>query len=194
MPDKRTNPAKQNLPRKVFDYRKYLTPIVLTMNGILILADVLMLAILPQRSKGIVVTRSEIFAQQLQAQSAQKLITDLSATKPQQEKIEKALPNEEKLLEVIQFLESLKEISQVKSFNFVSDTPVKDASGFSFLPLSLTFEGSLPQAMAALTRLEKSPYLFTVDATRIESPSGISEGSTIQVALRLYVSEPFAKD
>ena len=176
------------------DYRKFFIPAILAVNIGLILADIVMLSLLPQRSHEIVVKRSEILAQKLQAQSSQKLVADLNATKPEQEKISQALPNEDKLIEVIQFLESLKEISQVKSFNFVSDTPVKDTSGFSFLPLNLAFEGSLPLAMAALTRLEKSPYLITIDTTRVESPSGISEGSTIQVALRIYVSEPFAKD
>jgi len=193
MPAKKDKSKKEDSGKRG-GYRSYMTPAILFLNGLFIAVDVILLILLPQRTKAIVVLRSEILAQKLQEQSAQKLIADLQATKTQAEKIQKALPDQSRLLEVIQFLEGLKDISQVRSFNFVSDTPIKDAGGFNFLPLALAFEGSLPQAMAALTRLENAPYLFTVDSARLESPSGISEGTSIQVNLRLYVNESFVKD
>ena len=192
--EKKNSQPEKKPSTKAVDYHRYLVSALIALNVALLLGDLLILFMLPRQTKKVIKLRSEILAQQLQTQSAQKLVTDISATKSQQEKIEKALPNEERLLEVIQFLESLKATSQLKSFSFMSDKPLKDTSGLGFLPLTLAFEGSLPDTMVALTRLEKSPYLFTVDSTRIESPGGISEGTTIQVTLRIYVSEPFAKN
>ncbi len=193
MPAEKPNPPTKNKATKV-NYRKYLTPLILVINGMLILADVVMLTLLPRQTKEIVVARSEIVAHQLQAQSTQKLVADLTATQKEQERIEKALPDEDRLLEVIQVLESIKGVSPLKSFSFSSDKPVKDKSGLGFLPLALAFEGSLPDTMVVFAQLEKLPYLFVVDSARTESPNGISGATSTQVSLRLYVNEPFTKD
>lgn len=173
---------------------KYLPAAILGLNIVMVLANILILSLLPRQTEEIVITRSEILAHQLQRQTAMKLAVDLQNTNQEQTKIYQSLPNKDRLLEVIKILESLKEVAQVRNFTFDSDTPIKDNDGFSFLPLSLTLEGSLSETMTALARLQKAPFLLSIDQTVLEISEAESQTVSVQVYMRVYVSKSFAEN
>lgn len=173
---------------------KHAILVVVAVNLALLLVNGLILSLIPNLVEAIIVERSEIIAQELQNQSAQKLLTDIQAGQADIAKIEKVLPNKTQLLEVIELFESLKDKVNVQSFNFERETPAQDADGFTFLPLSLVLEGNLPQTMSALHTLQKAPYIFTVNQTLIESPEGLSNAITVRVRLRIYVNKPFTEN
>lgn len=187
--EKKTNQKQQAKQKK--NWKKYLPAAFIGANIVLVLANISFLALLPSQVKKIITARSEILAYQLQEQSAQKLAVDLQNTNQMHNQIFQSLPNKPRLLEVIKFLESLEEVTQVKSFSFEGDTPIEDNNMFTFLPLSLNLVGSLQQTMTALARLEKAPFLLTVDHTILEIPTEISQTVSLKVFMRLYVSKPF---
>lgn len=184
-------PKRAISPEKL---RRYLPAVVTGVNIVLLFTNVLILSLLPNQVEKSIIARSEILAHQLQLQNTQKLVVDLENTQKEQARIHQSLPTKERLLEVIELLESLKEVTQVKSFTFAGDVPRKDTAGLSFLPLTLTLEGSLQQTMAALVRLSRSPYLLTVEHTVMESPGGVSQTINVKVFMRLYVKEQFAEN
>lgn len=173
--------------------KRYLPAILAGVNIVLILVDILLLSLLPRLAFDIVTLRSEILAHQLKLQGTQKLAVDLESTRGEQEKIIRLLPTKQRLLEVIEVFESLKDMVTVKNFSFESEVPQPDAQGFAFLPLSLTLEGSLSQAMSALVRIQKAPFLFTVEQSVVESPEGLSQTVRLNLLMRVYVSEPFTQ-
>jgi hypothetical protein len=119
---------------------------------------------------------------------------DLKNSTEAQALIYQTLPTKDRLLEVIKVLESLNEMVKVRNFMFDGDIPIKDSNDFAFLPLSLNLEGSLQQTMAALSRLQKTPFLFTIDQTALEIPDDPSQNIRVEVFMRLYVSEQFAQN
>ncbi len=173
---------------------KYKNIIIIAVNISLICANFLILSLIPKQAAAIVLTRSEILAQELQNQSAQKLITDLEATKEEQTRIEKSFPDSVTLLEVIKFIESLKEEVTIQNFSFLGEQPIQDKNGYPFLPLTIILEGSLSQTVSAIHKLQQSHYIFSVNQTLIESPEGISQPIRVSISLRLYVKQPFAKN
>lgn len=168
--------------------------IILALISILLVTNLVILSLLPSRSKAIIQTRSEILAQQLQNQSANKIISDLNSTQEDKEILNSALPTKSSLLDIIELFESLNSITKVQNFAFESEVPRKDESGYNYLPVSLTLEGSLPQTLTALQRIQQTPYLFWVNQTIIESPNGLSQTIIIRASLRLYVREPFQEN
>lgn len=173
--------------------KRYLPAILAGVNIVLILVDILLLSLLPRLASDIVTLRSEILAHQLKLQGTQKLAVDLESTRGEQEKIIRLLPTKQRLLEVIEVFESIKDMVTVKNFSFESEVPQPDAQGFAFLPLSLTLEGSLSQVMSALVRIQKAPFLFTVEQSVVESPEGLSQTVRLNLLMRIYVSEPFTQ-
>ena len=95
---------------------------------------------------------------------------------------------------MIQYLEGLKEVSNLKAFTFGSDAPIKDTSGLAFLPLTVTIQGTPAEIATVLDELRRSTYLFTVDTLIVESPKTITEGAVSQVGMRLYVNQAFTKN
>lgn len=160
----------------------------------MVLTNIFIMTLLPRQAEAIVLVRSEILAHGLQQQSAMKLAVDLENATKEQAQIYQSLPNKDGLLEVIKILESLKEVTQVRNFAFEGDAPIKDSNGFAFFPLAISLEGSLEQTMTALTRLQRTPYLFTVDQTTLEITEGETPIISVKVFMRLYVSEPFAQN
>ena len=179
-------------PVKKVDLKKFMPAIFIGINIVMVLVDVYVLSTLLQKAREAVTTRSEILVYELQMQSAQKLSVDLANAREEQEKITAVLPDSGRLLEVIEFMESLGEITSVRSFSFDSETPLVDAKGFAYLPFFIELEGSIGQTMAAMGRLNTAPYLMSVDQTVLESPQGLSQAVRLKVYMRLYVSQPFS--
>jgi len=179
-------------PVKKVDLKKFMPAISIGINIVMVLVDVYVLSTLLQKAREAVTTRSEILVYELQMQSAQKLSVDLANAREEQEKITAVLPDSGRLLEVIEFMESLGEVTSVRSFSFDSETPLVDAKGFAYLPFFIELEGSIGQTMAAMGRLNTAPYLMSVDQTVLESPQGLSQAVRLKVYMRLYVSQPFS--
>jgi len=177
---------------KKVDLKKFMPAISIGINIVMVLVDVYVLSTLLQKAREAVTTRSEILVYELQMQSAQKLSVDLANAREEQEKITAVLPDSGRLLEVIEFMESLGEVTSVRSFSFDSETPLVDAKGFAYLPFFIELEGSIGQTMAAMGRLNTAPYLMSVDQTVLESPQGLSQAVRLKVYMRLYVSQPFS--
>ena len=177
---------------KKVDLKKFMPAISIGINIVMVLVDVYVLSTLLQKAREAVTTRSEILVYELQMQSAQKLSVDLANARAEQEKITAVLPDSGRLLEVIEFMESLGEVTAVRSFSFDSETPLVDAKGFAYLPFFIELEGSIGQTMAAMGRLNTAPYLMSVDQTVLESPQGLSQAVRLKVYMRLYVSQPFS--
>jgi len=177
---------------KKVDLKKFMPAISIGINIVMVLVDVYVLSTLLQKAREAVTTRSENLVYELQMQSAQKLSVDLANAREEQEKITAVLPDSGRLLEVIEFMESLGEVTAVRSFSFDSETPLVDAKGFGYLPFFIELEGSIGQTMAAMGRLDTAPYLMSVDQTVLESPQGLSQAVRLKVYMRLYVSQPFS--
>ena len=178
--------------KKQMDFKKFMPAVAIGINIVLGLVDIYVLSTLLQKAREAVTTRSEILVNELQMQSAQKLSVDLANARAEQEKISSVLPDSGRLLEVIEFMESLEEVTSVRSFSFASETPLVDAQGFGYLPFYIELEGSFGQTMAAMGRLDTAPYLMSVDQTVLESPQGLSQAVRLKVYMRLYVSQPFS--
>ena len=178
--------------KKQLNLKKFMPAVAIGINIVLGLVDIYVLSTLLQKAREAVTTRSEILVNELQMQSAQKLSVDLANARAEQEKISAVLPDSGRLLEVIEFMESLEEVTSVRSFSFASETPLVDAQGFGYLPFYIELEGSIGQTMAAMGRLMKAPYLLSVDQTVLESPQGLSQVIRLKVYMRLYVSQPFS--
>jgi hypothetical protein len=174
------------------DLKKFMPAISIGINIVMVLVDVYVLSTLLQKAREAVTTRSENLVYELQMQSAQKLSVDLANARAEQEKITAVLPDSGRLLEVIEFMEGLGEVTTVRSFSFASETPLVDAKGFGYLPFFIELEGSIGQTMAAMGRLDTAPYLMSVDQTVLESPQGLSQAVRLKVYMRLYVSQPFS--
>ena len=181
-------------PVKKVDLKKFMPTVAIGINIVLVLLDIYVLSTLLQKAREAVTTRSEILVYELQMQSAQKLSVDLANAREEQEKITAVLPDSGRLLEVIEFMESLGEVASVRSFSFDSETPLVDAKGFGYLPFFIELEGSIGQTMAAMGRLDTAPYLMSVDQTVLESPQGLSQAVRLKVYMRLYVSQPFSEN
>lgn len=192
--NKKPDQKPEKKPKVKRDLSKFKPLAIIAVNVALVLVNIMILVFLPKTNDDIVILRSEILAQKLQLQNAQKLFVDINGTSDEQQKIYNSLPNKARLLEVIEFLETLGEVVANKSFNFEREIPIKDKDGFLYLPLSLTVQGSLSQTMTALQILEKAPYLLVVNQSLIESPEGVSGNISVQVGLKLYVSEPFVQN
>lgn len=193
MNPKKQSPSVQGISAGK-NYRRLLPAAFIVSNVIVVVINLFVLSLLGKRADTAVRERSEILAHELKEQSAQKLAVDLNSTLGQQQAVLQYLPDKTKLLDVIQFLEGLREVVGVRDFSFESDTPLLDAQGFGFLPVILDLEGSLSQTMVALSRLQRAPFLVTVDHTVIESQGGLSQAVRLRVLLRIYVSEPFAQN
>ena len=179
-------------PLKKVDLKKFMPAIFIGINIVMVLVDVYVLSTLLQKAREAVTTRSENLVYELQMQSAQKLSVDLANARAEQEKITAVLPDSGRLLEVIEFMEGLGEVTTVRSFSFASETPLVDSKGFGYLPFFIELEGSIGQTMAAMGRLDTAPYLMSVDQTVLESPQGLSQAVRLKVYMRLYVSQPFS--
>ncbi len=194
MPNNNLPPApakpEQKKPRK-FDIKKHSTAILIVVNITLLAANITLLWFLPQQRQEAIKTRSEIFANNLQMQSAQKLVTDLSASKEEIDKVEKILPTKSQLLSIIQEIETLKEQATIQHFSFEGEIPQKDKNGNFFLPITLVLEGTVSEISAALSQLQRKPHLYTITQSRVEIPSGLSEKVVIFLNVRLYVKEAF---
>ena len=177
---------------KKVDLKKFMPAISIGINIVMVLVDVYVLSTLLQKAREAVTTRSEILVYELQMQSAQKLSVDLANAREEQEKITAVLPDSGRLLEVIEFMEGLGEVTTVRSFSFASETPLVDSKGFGYLPFFIELEGSIGQTMTAMGRLDTAPYLMSVDQTVLESPQGLSQAVRLKVYMRLYVSQPFS--
>lgn len=179
---------------KRFDQQRisqHLPAVVVGVNLMLLLTNLLLLSLLPQTASQVITTRSEKLAQELQGQSAQKLAVDLTNTEAQRAQLSALLPNRSRLLEVIEAFDALSSEVTLKDFSFASENPMNDPEGFSYLPLAFGLEGSLSQVMTAVTRIQKSPFLLTVEQAILESPAGLSQAVRLNLIMRLYVSEPF---
>jgi hypothetical protein len=186
--DKNQKKAVKTTPRK----RLFL--VVIALNIALVLINLLILYFIPKKTAEIVVLRSEILAQKLQSQSAQKIIADLKAAEEEKQRLNRSLPNKSMLVDVIELIEGLTQLVEVQSFTFEGEVPIEDSQGFLFLPLTIIIQGTMPDTMQALYRLEKSPYLFSVNHTLIESPEGISQLIKVRTLLRIYVRRPFTEN
>lgn len=177
-------PLKKYPKTKPKDFRGIL---IIGLNFFLLFLNILILSFLPKQADTNIVKRSEILAQELQVQSAQKIISDLKATEADKQIIYASLPEKNSPLEVIKYIESLDNYVSIQSYRFESEEPVKDANGFLYLPISLVLEGDLSQAITALQQLEQAPYLFRVTQTLIESPHGLSGTIIVRLNLQLYI-------
>lgn len=194
MPETKTNNKPNKNNTKKFSLRDNIFFVVIVLNIALVTLNLLILYFLPKQTEKIIVTRSEILAQKLQSQSAQKIITDVKAAEKDKQKLNQSLPNKAMLLKVIELIESMMEIVEVESFTFEREEPVEDSQGFFFIPMSVIMRGSLTDTMSALSRLQGSPYLFSVDHTLVESPEGLSQSIKIRTSLRIYVRQPFTEN
>lgn len=191
MPNKKySNSKTSNKSTANHISKKIIMPVLML---ILTLADFLLLTLIPNLTKKIIVIRSEIQAQEMQKQSAQKIISDLKATEEKSQIINASLPDKKNLLKVIELIEALGSIAKVQNFKFESEEPLKDTKGNIYLPLNLVLEGSLSQTMSALNQLEKSPYLLQTTQTLIESPKGLADHILVNTSLNLYVRQPYAE-
>lgn len=179
---------KEEKIKKKSNYKRYL---VIGLNVALLLANFLILSLIPGQVEMMIVARSEILAQEIQNQSAQKILSDVKAAEQDKKIIESTLPDKSRLLEIIEFIESLNNYTRVQSFKFESEEPAKDEKGLIYLPVTLILEGYLPESMAAMNKLQQSPYMFKPIQTLIESPEGLAGRVVIRTTLRLYVREPF---
>lgn len=175
-------------------WHKYHLYIISSANLVILMLNILFLSLLAKEAEKAVLIRSELMAHQLQQQSSQKLQIDLKNTADKQSKIYAMLPTQSRILDVIQVFEDLKNLQINVNFSFQESTPLADADGFPYIPVSLNLEGSLPQAMAAVSKLKASPLLFYPTHTVIESSEGLSQNIRVNLFLRLYVSQPFAEN
>src|SRR4030042_3433758 len=72
--------------------------IVAIMDIFLLLINILLLYLLPNKVKEVIQTRSEVLAQELQTQSAHKIISDINAYKEREEIIYSSLPTKSMVL------------------------------------------------------------------------------------------------
>ena len=138
---------------KKVDLKKFMPAISIGINIVMVLVDVYVLSTLLQKAREAVTTRSENLVYELQMQSAQKLSVDLANAREEQEKITAVLPDSGRLLEVIEFMEGLGEVTTVRSFSFASETPLVDAKGFAYLPFFSTLSISFLSSISLSCRL-----------------------------------------
>ncbi len=191
MQEKNTQKKPTTKKQATSKIKKHAVPILIALNIVLLIINIATLAFLPIQTNGSIKARSEILANQLQNQSAQKLITDLKAIKPQTDKISKTLPNKSQLLDIIKEIETLNGQATVQHFSFESEQPKQDKDKNLFLPITLVLEGTVPQIAQTLKALQNKPHLYTITQSRLESPGGLSQPVTIFTNLRLYVREEF---
>lgn len=117
---------------KKVNIRQHATNITVAVNITLLILNIIILSFIPQQSMAISIAKSEIQALELQNQSAQKLLADLQASQEEKARIEGSLPTKSSLLEIIEFIESLKSEAKVLNFQFINEEPIEDTEGFIF--------------------------------------------------------------
>lgn len=159
---------------------------------ICVLALVLLLVILPQKAAELKRLKS------LQLKAASKPSTDLilaeiGSAKQKSEKLEKAFPDEIKLLEFVQAIDELKTEGVITHFSFVSNNVVKDRTGLMGLPLVIEFAGSGSKVDYALRKVQQLPFLLRAVTVEVKQ-KGQEELINLKYGGILYVDKDFGKN
>jgi Tfp pilus assembly protein PilO len=109
------------------------------------------------------------------------------------DKLFSLFPSNDKLLEIIDQMDQLKRDGLIAQYTFVSDTPVKDKSGYQGLPIMFDITGSVEGINNALKKINDLPFILRDIKMEIkELPK--AAGYTVKYGVILYVDEKFDKN
>lgn len=135
--------------------------------------------------------RGQLVALSERETSFKELAADLAAFGKELPLIEKALPNEERVIDFLGEVQKVREESEVTltAFSFESDQPKADSKGNNYIELRLGVEGPLINLKNFLEKLLNLPILLkikTIDASKMDE-----ETSRLVLRAWLYVDPDF---
>ncbi len=103
-------------------------------------------------------------------------------------------PDSEGVLGVLQELEALVEsVDPQGVVSFTSTVPVKVENELS-IPMQLQLNTNSFEAIELMRRLERLPYVISVDTIDLDLLGGISEPAQVTIGVHLYVNDPFVSN
>lgn len=162
--------------------------LILLIGGIVFL----MLQI-PKKALSVRSLRTKLIASQMSEQDRLILIQALKETETERERLAKAFPDEEQILDFIKLIDEIKN-SQVKilKFSVDGDVPTKIGKNPSFLPITLMLSGKESDVDLELKKIADSSYF--IRPLYISKEYDVSgEIVTLQTQFHIYVSDQFVK-
>lgn len=106
-------------------------------------------------------------------------------------KINEALPDQNKIIKMIEAVESLEEnLKLSKSFTFTSPIPIVD-NNQHYLPFSIRVNATGLQLITFLRQFEKLPYLTKILSLNVKTPGGLGGVYEVTITGKVYVQDAF---
>lgn len=103
--------------------------------------------------------------------------------------IDKALPNQQGVIEFISSINKSESQFEKLSLNFETDEPKKDE--YKYLPFVLEISGDSVRVTEFLKKLLKAPFVLEITSLEIKQKEGSANQADAVVKANLYVSEVF---
>jgi len=148
---------------------------------------------IPKVAKEVQMLRTQVVSTKMSEQDKLILIQDLEETEDLRVKLDKALPNEEEILDFILQIDEIRvsEVSVLK-FSVDSDVPTKIGKASSFLPMTLVLKGTDKDVKDALKKIEDTQFFIKPLVINKEYAAD-GEVVVVTTQFHLFVSDQFVR-
>jgi len=158
---------------------------------ILVLTNVVLMVLVGSKTKQLAQIKQQIAVKTSDDKNLQSSVDYLAQNQKQLDDIINALPNESRLVEFIDTIESVSsENSNNSTLEFSAIAPASLAQD-KYLPFVINLVTDMPNFQQYLTKLEKLPYVIEITSIQAKATDDSSKLWEFTIAARVFVQDPF---
>jgi len=178
---------KTNKIFKEFDLIFYGLLIFLMLIGLFLLAKTI-----EKKTDRLVENKHQLLAIEKKDQNSIRLQQDYYFIEKDLDVLNTALPNKEKLIDLIEQVEKEASESGIKAeISFSEQSVKKEAKGIKSIQFDLEFKATYFKMVRLIKALEEMPQIIKVEKIIIHSPQGIEGENNIILKLKCYIDPNF---
>lgn len=165
--------------------------ITIVIAVILIITNMILMVLIGSKTKQLAQIKQQIAVKTSDDQNLQSSIDYLNQNQKQLEDIVNTLPNESRLVEFIDTIESVSgENASNSSLEFSAIAPTSLAQD-KYLPFVINLVTDLPNFQEYLKKIEKLPYVIEITSIQAKTTDSSGKLWEFTIAARVFVQDPF---